>query len=380
MNKRASHSFLRSSQTPSSSAQPDSSHPEPALRTDDRDRLPTGTAVLIIGLLALTPHFIFMVLFHLIDVRFMFYFNLGSVLTYILCMTLYPKGKIRVVIVISTIEVLLNCGLAVVYLGWDSGFAHFIILLVVVAFHSQSSITPMTIIRAAAYSLLYLHLRLYCRNTAPLVEIDRSVLRTIETLNISFFFVSVIATIYYSRWTTLRTERELRHSRRQLETLAQTDELTKLSNRKTMLERIDTAARTARETGRTYALIMADIDNFKNYNDMYGHDCGDALLRETAGIVKGSVRSDDCVSRWNGEEFLILLADADLEIGMQLAERIRKTVCGHIFPYEDLRIRLTMTFGVTVCDGWYDISHEIRESDRALRDGKRKGKNCICVA
>jgi diguanylate cyclase (GGDEF)-like protein len=336
--------------------------------------------MLIIGLLALVPHIIFMVLFRFIGVRFMFYFNLGSALIYILCMTMYPKGKHRIVVAVSTVEVLLNCGAAVVYLGWDSGFAHFIILLAVIALHSRPTVTPKSIVQAAVFGVLYLHLRLYCRIAAPLVRLDRSFLGMIEVMNIFFFFAALITTICFSRWFVFCAERGRTRSRRRFETICPTDELTKLLNRTTMLERLDTAARTARDTGRGYTLVMTEIDDFKHYIDMYGRGCGDALLCETAGIFKASVRSGDCVSRWNGEKFLILLVDTDREIGLQLTERIRKSVCDHVFPYEDLRIRLTMTFGITVCDGWYDITHEIRESDRALRDGKRKGKNCICVA
>ena len=101
----------------------------------------------------------------------------------------------------------------------------------------------------------------------------------------------------------------LRESREQLERLSVTDSLTGLYNRRHLMERLRNETSRARRTGRPFAVLMLDLDHFKEYNDTHGHLGGDEVLTRVAAVLLASTRQVDCVSRYGGEEFLLLLPD-----------------------------------------------------------------------
>ena len=113
-----------------------------------------------------------------------------------------------------------------------------------------------------------------------------------------------------------------------LEVYANRDSLTALLNRRGMNECIETEKSRFERNRLPFVLIMSDIDHFKNINDTYGHDVGDKVLVEISRILKQSLRRQDYLSRWGGEEFLILLSETDLEGGLAVTEKFRKEVEG----------------------------------------------------
>lgn len=156
-----------------------------------------------------------------------------------------------------------------------------------------------------------------------------------------------------------------------------TDPLTNLANRRNMVDRIrEEAARAQRNNGQ-FALCMADIDNFKSINDTYGHDCGDHVLANVAGVLKATLREQDILARWGGEEFLILMPETRLEQARIAAERLRTAVEGAAISYEGTQLALTMTFGVASYDQEDGVDGSIRRADAALYLGKSKGRNCV---
>ena len=163
--------------------------------------------------------------------------------------------------------------------------------------------------------------------------------------------------------------------------LAHHDPLTGLLNRRSLSERIEEERLRCARTGETYALIMLDIDKFKDFNDLHGHECGDLVLKSVANAMRETTRSTDSVSRWGGEEFLVLLPATDLEGGRELAEKTRKRIQETELRYLDSDVRVTVTAGVSACDaGAGTIEDHIRSADDALLDGKRMGRNRVVVA
>lgn len=140
-----------------------------------------------------------------------------------------------------------------------------------------------------------------------------------------------------------------------------------------------------RQEEKGYALVMGDVDWFKNYNDRNGHEAGNRLLRELAGVLKMSIREDDLLCRYGGEEFLFFLTGVkSLEDACQLTERIRKNVEDHYFELQEFqpRTNLTMSFGVTIFPKVrealpvpvtkYDLKQLAHEADLALAEAKGK--------
>lgn len=151
-----------------------------------------------------------------------------------------------------------------------------------------------------------------------------------------------------------------------------------------VLQKVNSMSKRKREEG-SFALVMGDVDWFKNYNDRNGHEAGNRLLQELAMVLKQSVREDDLICRYGGEEFLFFLYGvSSLEEACQLTERIRKNVEEHYFPFEEFQPRnnLTMSFGVTIFPRKRlnssepltkeDIKHLVHESDLALAEAKGK--------
>lgn len=149
--------------------------------------------------------------------------------------------------------------------------------------------------------------------------------------------------------------------------------------------------RKRREEEATYAMVMGDVDWFKNYNDRNGHEAGNRLLRDLAKIIKSSTREEDLTCRYGGEEFLFFLSGIkNVEEACQITERIRKKIEDHYFDYQEYQPRnnLTMTFGLTYFTGnridtlesitKNDLKKLANESDMAMAEAK--GKNSSALA
>ncbi len=163
--------------------------------------------------------------------------------------------------------------------------------------------------------------------------------------------------------------------------LASHDPLTGLMNRRALSERIEIERARCERTGGSYCLVMLDIDRFKAFNDRYGHECGDHVLKSVAREMRATLRATDSVGRWGGEEFLVLLVDTDLEGGRDLAEKIRAKVEASRFSYGKAEMSVTVTAGVSACAaGEGSAEARIRSADEALLRGKREGRNRVVVA
>jgi len=169
----------------------------------------------------------------------------------------------------------------------------------------------------------------------------------------------------------------------QMKNLAITDELTGLYNFRYLQDRLKEEVKRAQRYERSLALIMADIDYFKNYNDAFGHPEGNKVLKILANILKANVREIDMVGRYGGEEFIIILPEADKEEAREIAERIRLKVERYRFMnskgHSDEK-KVTLSLGVTSCFQ-ESISPEglIYKVDQALYQAKRKGRNRVEV-
>jgi diguanylate cyclase (GGDEF)-like protein len=163
---------------------------------------------------------------------------------------------------------------------------------------------------------------------------------------------------------------------------ARTDPLTGLANRRAIQERGRNDAKLARRTGRPLSLVLADFDQFKNINDRYGHEAGDAVLVKTAALLRDQLRDSDAVGRWGGEEFVVLLPATDAEGAHGVAERIRIAIARARF--DGIAEAQTISLGVATSQGLDDPSLEwdllIKEADQRLYRAKHEGRNRVVSA
>ena len=119
---------------------------------------------------------------------------------------------------------------------------------------------------------------------------------------------------------------------------------------------------------------MLDIDHFKNVNDTYGHDVGDSVLVEMSVLIKGHIRNLDSLSRWGGEEFIILCPQTGLKEAKELGEKLRLLIEQYEFKTAK---SITSSFGVTTFKADDDQSQALKRLDNALYLAKEKGRNCV---
>jgi len=172
----------------------------------------------------------------------------------------------------------------------------------------------------------------------------------------------------------------LQYEMETLELISNTDPLTGLLNRRYIIERLENDLVKYNINKKKFAVIIADIDFFKKVNDTYGHDCGDCVLKLISKTLQDALRDQDFVSRWGGEEFLILLPETDIGGARILADRVRQTIENQVMEYDEVKVSITMTFGVTVNEDYEIIRDTIKKADKALYDGKNHGRNCVVCA
>lgn len=179
---------------------------------------------------------------------------------------------------------------------------------------------------------------------------------------------------------SLQTTIALENAR--LYTQAVTDDLTKLFNRKYVDSRIEEEMLRSKRYGRHCCILIMDIDFFKKVNDTYGHRGGDMVLEAVANVLRREARGTDIVSRYGGEEFLMLLPETDLEGAITFAERLRDSIGSLEVEKDDEVIRVTISIGVSTYTNSFGVNVRsfVEEADKALYQAKKDGRNQVCVA
>jgi len=174
--------------------------------------------------------------------------------------------------------------------------------------------------------------------------------------------------------------RSLQLEHKLAEQRAARDPLTGLDNRRSFLEKALPAWSTAQRNQRDLSAILLDLDHFKSVNDQHGHAMGDQALVATARVLADSAREGDIVSRWGGEEFLLLLPETRLEAALAMAERLQKRIAAIQLQSREGGIRLTASFGVAQKDLHENLDSLIADADRHLYRAKTGGRNRISSA
>ena len=177
---------------------------------------------------------------------------------------------------------------------------------------------------------------------------------------------------------TARAQQQQKLSRELLQRLAVTDSLTQLANRRHAVESANLEIKKAQRQGLPLSFVLMDLDHFKEINDSYGHEKGDLVLQQVASALRQLCRQTDIVSRFGGEEFLVILSGTDLRGAEASSEKIRKALDEDVHGDFAGIPRVTASFGVAQ---WHaseaDFKDTLRRADRALYQAKRKGRNCI---
>ena len=172
-----------------------------------------------------------------------------------------------------------------------------------------------------------------------------------------------------------------KHAEMELERLARTDVLTNITNRRHFFELAELHFETARRYNRPLAIVMLDVDHFKQINDRHGHLVGDLVLQVVAHACEGQVRKMDVFARYGGEEFICLLPEQNDSGALELAERMRRMVAQAEVKADTSDVHVTASFGISSIPGQTTLTLEqlIDQADQALYRSKRGGRNRVTV-
>jgi len=158
------------------------------------------------------------------------------------------------------------------------------------------------------------------------------------------------------------------------------DPMTGLANRRDIMEKMERELSRSERHQRTFAVMLVDLDNFKQLNEKYGYNDGDDVLVEVARVLRGCVRNEDVCARWGGEEFLFLLTETKIEGALTLARKLLESISMTEFKANRPGIRITASIGLCEYQAGQTIHDCVSRADQALRQAKQEGKNRFVVA
>jgi diguanylate cyclase (GGDEF)-like protein len=323
-----------------------------------------------VAIVAGATHVMFLGLFYGLGATTLAWVNVGSI---VLFACSYGLLRVRLNLMAAFLivaEIIGHAVMAVRAVGWDSGFHYYLLVMVPVVVISQMKVRALKPILISIVFVIYLSLDHAMRDLKPLDQVDARMLSALRYFNIAVTFV--LLTYLSNLYLKLVTQAESK-----LRVLATTDPLTRLLNRRSLQERAEYELVQRKQTDKPLAFVLADIDHFKSINDQYGHAAGDAVLSAVSDVLRLALREQDSVARWGGEEFLILMPNASLDVASNVAERLRRQIAEIDVPYEGAHIRISMTFGVSMHHNEEGFDAPVSRADAALYRGKMAGRNQV---
>lgn len=274
----------------------------------------------------------------------------------------------------------LNCLIGNTAIGWRSGIYILLLILIPTILYNPVITKTHKLISGVFFGLTFIATIILGYVIAPILRFSPFQLQLINSINVLVTFVVLAGISLLEIRNSNKVALRLIEVNNKLAYHASRDSLTNLLNRRTMSQYIQMEYVRSKRSGKAFGLIMADVDDFKRVNDNYGHVAGDLVLIELAGLLSATLRKQDLISRWGGEEFLILLPETDFE-GVQIAaEKVRELIAHSSVPYQGHDIQITLSIGGVVCERETNWDDCIKIADRALYYGKTHGKNLAVFA
>lgn len=311
--------------------------------------------------------------FYLCKATILLWFSIPTALVYVVGYFLIKKDRLDIYVRLVYFWITIYMCLCTVCLGYKIGFHLYCFSMIPIIFYTEYMADKLGKTKINAFvvsgivAICYLLSTGYAAIFGPLYTTDNSIAGAFWATN----SVIVIAfLVFYSRLIlSLIGDYE-----NKLQDAALKDQLTGLYNRHYMLDELD---KTAAE-GKEHFLAMVDIDDFKQINDQHGHNAGDFILASVARIMKETCTKSS-ISRWGGEEFLILTPGPINGTGFELIETLRKKIESEDFVFEGTKITVTITAGLAEFSADRSVDKWVDEADDKLYLGKGSGKNKVVV-
>lgn len=329
---------------------------------------------IVAAIFCLFAHVYMTTLFALWQQWSLLYINLFSITVYMLAFFLIAKRKYTLVGIMISLEVSIYAAVMSVTIGIASFTVGYYILIIIMQFiipfgqaKGRAVLVGVTFLGTAV--CLFFDMMLL-----PLMDLGPLLFRMVAISNILIIFFGTIVELYIGDVVKQVIARVNEEQMQELTSQANTDALTGLFNRRYA----DLFFNKLPENETPYLVAMIDIDNFKKVNDTYGHGVGDEVLQYLAQFLKERLRKTDLIFRWGGEEFVILLANVDLEVGHKVLDGLRKEVSSRMVETSAQPIPMTVTIGVANLDK-KDPMGSVDRSDQKMYQGKTSGKDRVMM-
>lgn len=314
-------------------------------------------------------------------------YNFFAVVVYILCHVFVKKCKFPVAIYLTLTEILIQTVLVAYFLGNESGFYLFnLIVIIPILFHNNENnllgsqklgklFFAILLDMVSFYLAYFIHL-----NYVPVYCIKENEIQLFYLINSGIAFIALLIMGYLGMKSAFNIAKSTLIDNRRLNSIASTDSLTRLLNRRSMNERLSDFYIKFEQEGVPFSVLMLDVDFFKQINDNYGHSVGDKVLVNLSDVIKSKLRYGDYASRWGGEEFLVALSAAGKGEALSVAERIRVAIMETPTVLQDGRtVNCRVTIGVATIASGMTVEKVIGEADEKLYLGKKSGRNRVVV-
>ncbi len=324
-----------------------------------------------VTLLAASVDAAFLVFFLAVSSPLLAWLNVVSIAMYVVAYALLVRRRNVPALLLIWAEVVGHATIGTLLVGWDSGF-HYYLLMFIPAIAVSGSVRRVALPLIVLF-LAYMGLHQAAHVVGTLAPMGDTPLQILSVFNVSIFFAmaSYTARFYYAL---------VRKSDRKLRDLATRDALTGLSNRRHLIELAKPEIARARHAGQPVSLVLADIDDFKQINDGYGHEAGDVVLTRASAVFRDACSSEDIIARWGGEEFLFLLPNIGTDDALPIAERVRARVAEMAVDHDGRQIGFTLSMGVALLMPEENLEDAIRRADNALYQSKSEGRNRVTPA
>ncbi len=307
-------------------------------------------------------------------------FNFFSIILYVVVFEiLIRKKKYPAAFICTYLEIVLHTIFTCILLGWTFGFSLYNIGLLYISYYFayispsfQHKILIPTIL-GLANSIFTVIVRVYVYQTGPVYQYGPTYSTPISVMN--YCVASVMIMLFATLHTIEIRKKEyvLQSTNQELDRLANYDPLTELRNRRSMEKELHTLLD---HTNEKYCFLMGDIDDFKKFNDQYGHECGDHVLKSVSEIIRKNMGKLHIACRWGGEEFLVLLKGSE-EYARTVAEKIRYEIDHMNFLFHGNILHITITLGLAPYVMNEPYERCINLADKNMYRGKQEGKNRV---
>ena len=317
------------------------------------------------NILYLVLHVCYLVLFLIAKLYILVYVTAGVIALYVFFFFLIYKKKYYPYALLCGNEFFAYIAVTTVMLGFNTGFHFYLIALCIVSFFttyfSKSKNLKGSLIWVGLSLAIYLTLYFVTKFNAPYYVIDQWLEITLFTTHAVVVFLFIASYLMVFLKYALSLEKKIMNQSR-------TDELTQIGNRYALFDYFEAESK----DDKTIALF--DIDDFKNINDKYGHVTGDFILKRVAELASENLK-DSFVCRYGGEEFVVVFNNDNFDAVIEELETFRKNIEKETFEFENTKINLTITIGLSQYKDDISLEKWVELADEKMYFGKNNGKN-----